>query len=382
MPGSAAGLLAQAVADTFGERLRALLERVESRRATGLEGGADVVALLSAEADVHRLADEVGDDGLDRGDRGFLHRLDDRLEQGLFQLVEEATDDEPGDLGGAETGDLGQAEGERGGGVRGDDLDCQGDQLGDDRPLGELDEVGAGLQHVCDEERGLGGVAEVTVASATAVELLVRLDELVDRLTGVVRGDLAGGAVRRAVQLGDLLTELPPHLGTVPELVLVRRGPSVAQHLENPLEFVRQHHRHSRKHPRQTERPYNSLTRPGKSHRSTAVRKVYGITVEPPQGGAVTSPFQVADVGGTVRREASAGAWSGLLSPPFGGLCSVGPIAVVGRANGPSRTRPGSGAGCPLPPAVRRSSVVPSHGALPTFAQQATGATLPAHDDA
>ncbi|MFE7894210.1 hypothetical protein [Streptomyces sp. NPDC057412] len=303
MAGPAAGLLAQAVADALGERLRALLERVQTSRTTGLEGGTDVVALLSAEADVHRLADEVGDDRLDRRDGRFLHRLHDRLEQSLLQLVEEAADDETGDLGGAEAGDLGQAEGERGGGVRGDDLDCQGDQLGDDRPLGELDEVGAGLQHVCDEERGLGGVAEVAVSAATAVELLVRLDELVDRLTGVVRGDLTGGAVRRAVQLVDLLAELPPHLGTVSELVLVRCRPSVAQHLEHPLELVRQHHRHSRKHPRQTERPYNSLTRPGKSHRSTAVRKVYGITVEPTQGGAVTSPFQDRSVGGTARPE-------------------------------------------------------------------------------
>ncbi|WP_369172764.1 hypothetical protein AB5J49_34480 [Streptomyces sp. R28] len=196
----------------------------------------------------------------------------------MFELVEEASDDQAGDLGGAEAGDLGQAEGEGCGGVGGDDLDRQGDELGDDRPFGELDEVGAGLQHVRDEERGLGCAAEVAVVAAATVELLVRLGELVDRFTGVVGGDLPRGAVRRGVELVDLLAELPPHGGAVPELVLVGRGPLVAQHLENPLELVRQHHRHSRKHPRQTARPYTSLTSQGKSHWSTAVRKVYGLT--------------------------------------------------------------------------------------------------------
>ncbi|MFE6625044.1 hypothetical protein [Streptomyces sp. NPDC057740] len=196
----------------------------------------------------------------------------------MFELVEEASDDEAGGLGGAHPCYRGQTEGEGRGGCGGGDLDGQGDELGDDRPLGELDEVGAGLQHVRDEERGVGGIAEVAVVAAATVELLVGLGELVYRLTGVVRGDLAGGAVRRGVELVDLLAELPPHGRTVSELVLVRRGPLVAQHLEDPLELVRQHHRHSRKHPRKTARPYTSLTSQGKSHRSTAVRKVYGLS--------------------------------------------------------------------------------------------------------
>ncbi|WP_330356492.1 hypothetical protein [Streptomyces chartreusis] len=239
-----ARLVPQAVADALGEGLRGLLQGVQARLATGLDGGADVVALLGAEADVHGLPDEVGDDRLDRGDRRLLHRLDDRLHQRLLQLVEEAAHDQPCDLGGAETGDLGQTEGEGRGGMRGHDLDGQGDQLRDHRPLGEFHQVGAGLHHVRDDEGGLCRVLEVAVASA-AVELLVRLGELVDRLAGVVRQDLPGAGVGRGVQAVDLLAELPPQRGRVSELVLVSRGPPVAQHLENPLELIRQHHRHS-----------------------------------------------------------------------------------------------------------------------------------------
>nr|WP_190201452.1 hypothetical protein [Streptomyces djakartensis] len=205
-----ARLSAHAVADTLRQGLRGLAERVHSRRAAGLEGGADVVAFLGAEADVHRLTDEVGDDRLDRRDRGLLHRLDDRLHQRLLELVEEAAHDQPGHLGGAQSGDFGQAEGEGRGGVRGDDLDGQGDELGDDRPFGELDEVGAGLHDVRDDEGGLGGVAEVAVGAALAVELLVGLDELVDRLAGVVCRDRAGAVVGPGVQFGDVLAELPP----------------------------------------------------------------------------------------------------------------------------------------------------------------------------
>ncbi|MDC0772185.1 hypothetical protein POF73_35700 [Streptomyces sp. HD] len=292
MPGPAAGLLAQAVADALGEGLRALPEGVQTCLAAGFHGGADVVALLGAEADVHRLPDEVGDHRLDRRDRRLLQHLDERLDHGFLELVEEASDDQAGDLGGAEAGDLGQAEGEGRSGVRGDDLDRQGDELGDDRPLGELDEVGAGLQHVRNEEGGLGGAAEVAVVAAATVELLVGLGELVDRLTGVVGRDLTRAVVGGGVELVDLLAELPPHGGAVPELVLVRRGPLVAQHFENPFELVRQHHRHSRKHPRQPARPYNSLTRRGKPHRCTAVPIAYGLISRRLQSVAVTNSFQ------------------------------------------------------------------------------------------
>ncbi|MEU9049513.1 hypothetical protein AB0D37_03755 [Streptomyces sp. NPDC048384] len=309
-------LLAHAVAHALGERLRALLQGLKARRATGLHGGADVVALLGAEADVHRLADEVGDDRLDRRDRRLFHGLDECLEQRLFELVEDTAHEEAGRLGGAHSRYRGQTEGERRGGGRGGDLDGQGDQLGDHRPLGELDEVGAGLHHVRDEEGGLGGVTEVAVA-APAVELLVRLRELVDRLAGVVGGHRAGAGVGLGVQVGDVLTELAPQVGRVSELVLVRRRPVVAQHLENPLEFVRQHHRHSSKHPRQTTQPYNSLTREGKSHRSTAVRKVYGLTGRQLQGVAVTSPFQVAAVAGSERQ-------GGRPFTVYGPGCAVG----------------------------------------------------------
>ncbi|MER7379999.1 hypothetical protein [Streptomyces lanatus] len=279
MPRPTPRLLPQTVPHPLRERLRALPKGIDARLAARLDGGADVVAFLRAEADVHGLADEVGDDRLDRRDHGLFQRLDDRLDQGLLELVEDPSDDQPGDLGGAEAGDLGQAEGEGCGGVGGDDLDRQGDQLGDHRPLGDLHDDGAGVQNGRDEERGFGGAAKIAVASATAtVEFLVRLDELVDRFTGVVRGDLARGAVRPGVEPLDLLAELPPLGGAVSELVLVRRRPLVAQHLENPLELVRQHHRHSRKHPRRTARPYSSLTSQGNSHRSTAVRKAYGLT--------------------------------------------------------------------------------------------------------
>ncbi|WP_185124218.1 hypothetical protein [Streptomyces sp. TLI_185] len=286
------GLLAQAVADALGEGLRGLLDGVPGAVGAGLDGRAEVVALLGAEADVHRLADQVGDDRLDHRDRGLLHRLDDRVEQRLLELVEEAAHDQPGDLGRPQRADFGEAEGEGRGGLGGGDLDGQGDQLGDHRPLRELDDVGAGLHHVRDEVGGLGGVAQVAVA-ASAVELLVGLGERVDRLAGVVRDHLAGAEVRRGVQLGDVVAELPPQLGRVLELVLVRRRPVVAEHLENPLELVRQHHRHSRKHPRQTTRPYNSLIGQGKSRRSTAVRKVYGLTRPQLQGVAVTKLLQV-----------------------------------------------------------------------------------------
>ncbi|MEU1854153.1 hypothetical protein ABZ499_34075 [Streptomyces sp. NPDC019990] len=248
----------QAVADAFGEGLRALPEGVEACLAAGLHGGADVVALLGAEADVHGLPDEVADHRFDRGDRGLLHRLDEGLDHGLLEFVENAPDDQAGGLGGGQARCRGQAEGDGCGGRGGGDLDGQGDQLGDHGPLGELDEVGAGLQDVRDEERGLGGVAEVAVLAASTVELLVRLDELVDRLTGVVSRHRAGAAVGLGVQLGDLLAELPPHDGAIPELVLVRRRPLVAQHLENPLELVRQHHRHSRSTPVHPLQPHNS----------------------------------------------------------------------------------------------------------------------------
>ncbi|MBK3647432.1 hypothetical protein [Streptomyces sp. MBT33] len=285
------GLLAEAVADAFGEGLRGLLDGVPAGVGALLGGRGEVVALLGAETDVHRLADQVGDDRLDRRDRGLLHRLDDRLDQRLLQLLEEPAHDQPGGLGRAQRADLGQTEGERRGGLRGGDLDGERDELGDDRPLRELDDVGAGLQHGRDDVRGLRGVREVTVASA--VELRVRLGERVDRLTGVVRHDLAGAGVRRGVQFGDVVTELPPDVGALLELVLVRRRPVVAEHLENPFELARQHHRHSRKHPRQPIRPYNSLIGQGKSHRSTAVRKAYGITREQLQRVAVTNPLQV-----------------------------------------------------------------------------------------
>ncbi|MFE2316832.1 hypothetical protein ACFXC8_27485 [Streptomyces sp. NPDC059441] len=296
MVSTAAGLGAQTVAHTLGEGLRGLLDGIPGAVFAGLDGRGEVVALLGAEADVHRLPDQVGDDRLDRGDGGFLHRLDDRLQDGFLELVEEAAHDQPGGLGRTQRADLGQAEGEGRGGLGGEDLDGQGDQLGDHRPFGELDEVGAGLQHVRDDVGGLGGVGEVAVGAASAVELGVGLGERVDRVAGVVGGHLAGAGVRRLVQRGDVVAELPPQGGGVSELVLVCRRPVVAEHLENPFEFVRQHHRHSGKHPRQTTRPYNSLTGQGNTHRSTAVRKVYGLTRRRLQGIAVTNPLQVLTV--------------------------------------------------------------------------------------
>ncbi|MFF3516229.1 hypothetical protein [Streptomyces sp. NPDC002573] len=239
------GLLAQVVAYALGQGLGGLLDGLPAGVLAGLHGLAEVVALLCAEADVHRLPDEVGDDRLDGRDGGFLQRLDDRLHERLFELVEEAAHDQPGYLRGAERTGLGQTEGEGRGGLGGGDLEGQGDQLGDHRPFGEFDDVRAGFQHVCDGVGGLGRVREVAVGAVAAVELGVGLGERVDRLAGVVGHHGPGTGVRRGVQVGDVVAELPPQGGALPELVLVRRRPAVAEHLENPFELVRQHHRHS-----------------------------------------------------------------------------------------------------------------------------------------
>ncbi|MCF1511550.1 hypothetical protein [Streptomyces glomeratus] len=254
-----AGLLAQAVAHALGQGLRGLLDGIPAGVLTGLDGLAEVVALLGAEADVHRLPDEVGDDRLDGRDGGFLHRLDDRFHQRLFELVEEAAHDQSSGLGGTERADLRQAEGEGRGGLGGGDLEGQGDQLGDHRPFGEYDEVGAGLHHVCDGVGGLCRIREVAVRAVAAVELGVGLGELVDRLTGVVGHHRPGAGVRRGMQLRDVVAELPPERCGVPELVLVCSRPAIAEHLENPFELVRQHHRHSTPTPVGNRRPTPSL---------------------------------------------------------------------------------------------------------------------------
>ncbi|MFJ9589887.1 hypothetical protein ACIRSD_40050 [Streptomyces acidicola] len=241
----AARLRPQAVAHALGQGLRGLLDGLPAALGPGLDGLAEVVALLGTEADVHRLANQVGDDGLDRRDGRLLHRLDDRLHEGVLELVEEAAHDQPGGLRGAECAELGEAKGERSGDLGGGDLNGQGDQLGDHRPFGELDDVGAGLHHVRDDVRRLRRVPEVAVGAVAAVELGVGLGERVDRLAAVVRGHVPGGGVRRLVKSDDVIAELPPQLRGISQLVLVRCRPVVAEHLENPLELVRQHHRHS-----------------------------------------------------------------------------------------------------------------------------------------
>ncbi|WP_141754275.1 hypothetical protein [Streptomyces agglomeratus] len=228
--------------------MRGLLDGFPAAFGAGGDGFAEVEAFLGAEADVDGLPDEVGDHGLDGGDGRFLHRFDDGLHQRVFERVEDASYGEAGDLGGGHAGCGGQAEGDDGGGGRCGDLDGQGDELDDDRVLGELHQVGSRFEGVCDDVGGFGGVGEVAVRAVG--ELLVVRGELLDGLARVVRDHRPGTGVRPYAQLLDVVTERPPQLGGISEQVLVRRRPVVAEHLQNPLELIRQHHRHSAPHPR------------------------------------------------------------------------------------------------------------------------------------
>ncbi|MDC7339112.1 hypothetical protein PQR15_24660 [Streptomyces lydicus] len=123
--------------------------------------------------------------------------------------------------------------------MRGDDFGRQYHQLGDNRDFHADDEAGGRLEGEGDDLRRLTGIVEV---ARTAAELVPCLAEALDRVAGVLAEHV--GRRRDAPRLVPLhlCGERAPHLGALDQLVLVGGGPLEAEHLEDPLKRIRQHH--------------------------------------------------------------------------------------------------------------------------------------------
>ncbi|MDI3407182.1 hypothetical protein QIS96_25655 [Streptomyces sp. B-S-A6] len=226
----------------------------------GFDGGGDVDAGLGAEADVDGLAGEVGDHRFECGDRRFFHALDDGFDEGVFEGVEDLSDGDAGDGGGGHAGGVGESEGDDGCCGGGDDLYGEGDELDDDGDFAGDDEHGCAAEAEADDGCCLGCVLEVAVAAV--VEFVVVLFEFVDGVAGVVGHDGGGAGGGVGAEVGDVLCELLPDFRALDEFVLVGGGPGEAEHLEDPLELVRQHHRHCNTPPnRDDHRPPRSPRR-------------------------------------------------------------------------------------------------------------------------
>ncbi len=284
MPRAGAGAVAQGLAEGGTGVLQGLLALFVPL----LGGPAQVVARLLAEVLLDGLGDQVGDHGFQRGDKGFLGGLQYRLQYLLGHLLEEFAQNQPGGGGRAQRAELGQAQGEGGGGLGRDDLDGQDDQLGDDRHLQPDDEHRRGVQADGDQLGALAGVVEVARAAA---ELLPGLGEALDGVAGVLGEDVAGGAHATDLEALYVGGELAPGVGAFHHFVFVAGGPLETAHFENPLKCVRQHQSHDEEPPLSpmqcvSSRPWG---RPTPSASPPADGSCFSAAV----GGAVRCPVRV-----------------------------------------------------------------------------------------
>ncbi|MEV5594408.1 hypothetical protein [Streptomyces sp. NPDC052496] len=228
MPRAGAGAVAQGLAEGGAGVLQGLLALF----VTLLGGAAQVVARLLAEVLLDGLGHQVGDHGFQSGDKGFLGGLQHRLQYLLGHLFEEFAQNQPRGGGRAQRAELGQTQGEGGGGLSRDDLDRQDHQLGDHRNLQPDDEHRRGVQANGDQLGALAGVVEVARAAG---ELLPGLAEALDGVAGVLGEDVAGGGHATGLETLHIGGELAPGVGALHHLVFVACGPLEATHFENPL---------------------------------------------------------------------------------------------------------------------------------------------------
>ncbi|WP_326622369.1 hypothetical protein OG863_35085 [Streptomyces decoyicus] len=240
------GLGPRTVTQRLGERLAGVLERIDAFLGALLHRAAGVEAVLRIEVHVHGLRDDIRDHGLKRRDRGLLGRLQGRVEELLGNFLDDLPHDRTGRGGRRHGRHFGQSEGERRRCLSRDDFRCKDRQLGDHRDFHPDDESGRGVQGGGDGVRGATGVGEVARA---ARELLPRGVEAVDGVAGVLRQHIARRPDTLMLEILHPGGEIPPLLGGIHQLVLVRRGPVEPEHFKDPLKCVRQHQRHGLRSP-------------------------------------------------------------------------------------------------------------------------------------
>ncbi|MGI5262324.1 DUF2461 family protein [Streptomyces angustmyceticus] len=204
-----------------------------------------VHAVLDAKCVGPQLYDQVADHGAERFLDGGQRHVDDLFGDLLADLLEQPFHDDASGLGCGQRTDLGEPEGERGRGLRGDHLGRQNAELDDCAELGAFDQDGDAVQG-----RGSHAAALPQILQVRAVDLAPVGVQRLDGDRAACRGDEAldrGVSFVRAFV--DIVGELPHGVGHLAIVVLVHIGPGDPDDVENLVRPTRQHNTHVKQPP-------------------------------------------------------------------------------------------------------------------------------------